>query len=149
MSDDKEILIVDDSEENVAFMSEILDEQGHSYRVARNGKEAMQALQEKLPDLVLLDIMMPRKSGLKVFQEMKRDAALDKVPVIIVTGLSGATGVDIETGKEDEKESYSDDVARRFGAALRQQLAGLTPDALVEKPIDPPQLVAKINELLS
>jgi CheY-like chemotaxis protein len=149
MSDDKEILIVDDSEENVAFMSEILDEQGLSYRVARNGKEAMQALREKLPDLVLLDIMMPRKSGLKVFQEMKRDAALEKVPVIIVTGLSGATGVDIETGQEDEKESYSDDVARRFGAALRQQLAGLTPDALVEKPIDPPQLVAKINELLS
>jgi CheY-like chemotaxis protein len=149
MSDDKEILIVDDSEENVAFMSEILDEQGLPHRVARNGKEAMQALQEKLPDLVLLDIMMPRKSGLKVFQEMKRDAALEKIPIIIVTGLSGVTGVDIKTGEEDEKESYSDDVARRFGAALRQQLAGLTPDALIEKPIDPLQLVAKINELLA
>jgi CheY-like chemotaxis protein len=149
MSDDKEILIVDDSEENVAFMSEILEEEGHPYRVARNGKEAMQALQEKQPDLVLLDIMMPRKSGLKVFQEMKRDAALEKIPIIIVTGLSGATGVDLETGQEDEKEDYSDDVARRFGAALRKQLAGLTPDALIEKPIDPPLLVAKINELLS
>ena len=40
-------------------------------------------------------------------------------------------------------------MVRRFGVALRQQLAGLTPDALVEKPIDPPLLTAKIKELLS
>jgi CheY-like chemotaxis protein len=148
MSDAKEILIVDDSEENVAFMSEILEEMGHAYRVARNGKEAMQALQERRPDLVLLDVMMPRKSGVKVFQEMKREPELEKIPIIIVTGLGEATGVDIETGQEQEKEGYQDDIIRRFGAALRKQLAGISPDALVEKPIDPPLLMAKINELL-
>jgi len=149
MSDGKEVLIVDDSEENVAFMEEILEDQKLSYRVARNGKEGMQALREKRPDLVLLDVMMPRKSGLKVFQEMKRDDELKKIPIIIVTGLAGATGVDIASGQEEEKESYSDDVARRFGAALREQLSGLTPDGLIEKPIDPEALVAKIKELLS
>jgi CheY-like chemotaxis protein len=149
MPDGKEVLIVDDSEENVSFMSEILEEEGLPYRVARNGKEAMQALGEKRPALVLLDIMMPRKSGLKVFQEMKRDAELQQIPIIIVTGLSGATGVDLGTGQEDEKESYADDVVRRFGVALRKQLGTLTPDGLIEKPIDPPALVAKIRELLS
>jgi CheY-like chemotaxis protein len=149
MSDGKEVLIVDDAEENVEFMSEILEEQGHAYRVARNGKEAMAALREKRPDLVLLDIMMPRKSGVKVFQEMKKDPALENVPIIIVTGLGDVTGVDIETGEESEKESYADDIVRRFGAALREQLSGLTPDALVEKPIDPPLLISKIKELLS
>jgi CheY-like chemotaxis protein len=148
MPDDKEVLIVDDSEENVAFMQEILEEMGLPNRVARNGKEGMQALQEKRPDLVLLDIMMPRKSGVKVFQEMKRDPELEKIPIIIVTGLGEATGVDIETGREEDKETYQDDIVRRFGAALRKQLAGLTPDGLVEKPIDPPQLIAKIKELL-
>jgi CheY-like chemotaxis protein len=105
MPDDKEVLIVDDSEENVAFMQEILEEMGLPNRVARNGKEGMQALEEKRPDLVLLDIMMPRKSGVKVFQEMKRDPELEKIPIIIVTGLGEATGVDIETGREDDKES--------------------------------------------
>jgi CheY-like chemotaxis protein len=149
MPDGKEILIVDDSEENVAFMQEILEEMGLPSRVARNGKEGMQAIQEKRPDLVLLDIMMPRKSGVKVFQEMKRDPSLEKVPIIIVTGLGEVTGVDIETGKEEGKETYQDDIVRRFGAALRKQLAGLTPDGLVEKPIDPPQLIAKIKELLT
>lgn len=149
MSEGKEVLIVDDSEENVAYMSEILEDLGHSYRVARNGKEGMQALQEKRPDLVLLDVMMPRKSGIKVFQDMKKDPELAKIPVIIVTGLGEATGVDIETGKEEDKETYQDDIVRRFGAALRKQLAGLTPDALVEKPIDPPVLAAEIKKFLS
>ena len=149
MSDAKEVLIVDDSQENVDFMAEILEDQGLPFRVARNGKEAIEALGEKRPDLVLLDVMMPRKSGLKVFQEMKRDDELKTIPIIIVTGLAGATGVDIASGREEEKESYSDDVARRFGAALREQLSGLTPDGLIEKPIDPQALVAKIKELLS
>jgi CheY-like chemotaxis protein len=148
MPDDKEVLIVDDNEENVAFMQEILEEMGLPFRVAQNGKEGMQALEEKRPDLVLLDIMMPRKSGVKVFQEMKRDPELEKIPIIIVTGLGEATGVDIETGREEDKATYQDDIVRRFGAALRKQLAGLTPDGLVEKPIDPPQLMAKIKELL-
>jgi CheY-like chemotaxis protein len=149
MPEDKEVLIIDDSEENVAFMQEILQEMGLPSRVACNGKEGIQALREKRPDLVLLDVMMPRKSGLKVFQEMKRDPELEKIPIIIVTGLGEVTGVDIETGREDEKESYRDDVVRRFGASLRKQLAGLTPDGLVEKPIDPPELMGKIRELLS
>ena len=149
MADPKEILIVDDSDENVAFMSEILEEKGLPYRVARNGKEAIQALQERRPDLVLLDVMMPRKSGVKVFQEMKRDAELEKIPIIIVTGLGEVTGVDIHTGEQEDRQSYQDDMVRRFGVALQEQLSGLTPDGLIEKPIDPTLLVAKIDELLS
>ena len=148
MPDDKEVLIIDDGEENVVFMQEILEEMGLPCRVARDGTEGLEALREKQPDLVLLDVMMPRKSGLMVFRAMKRDPELAKIPIIIVTGMAEATGVDIETGQEDEKESYQDDFVRRFGVGLRKQLAGLNPDALVEKPIDPPELIAKIREFL-
>jgi CheY-like chemotaxis protein len=149
MPEDKEILIVDDVEENIAFMSEILEEQGYPYRSAMNGKEAMDAVREKKPDLILLDIMMPRKSGLLVWKELKRDPELEKIPVIIVTGVFDVTGIDLESGAEDDKDGYADDMARRFGAAVRKQLSGITPDGLIEKPIDPPVLVAKIKELLS
>jgi len=149
MPEDKEILIVDDSDENVAFMSEILEEQGYPYRVAMNGKEALEAMREKQPDLILLDIMMPRKSGLLVWKEMKRDPELEKIPIIIVTGVFDITGIDLDTGAENDKDGYADDMARRFGAAVRKQLSGITPDGLIEKPIDPPVLVAKIKELLS
>ena len=148
MSDDKEVLIIDDGEENVVFMQEILEEMGLPSRVARDGTEGLKAIREKRPDLVLLDVMMPRKSGLMVFRAMKRDPELEKIPIIIVTGMAEATGVAIESGQEDEKESYEDDFVRRFGVGLRKQLADLTPEHLIEKPINPPELMAKIRELL-
>jgi len=149
MSGPKEILIVDDSEVNVVFLSQIVENNGHRFRVARNGKEANMAIKERRPDLVLLDIMMPRKSGLAVFQEMKEDPDLKEIPIIIITGASEITGVDLKTGEEAPKETYGDDVGRRFGVVLHEKLKGLTPDGLIEKPIDPTLLSEKIKELLS
>jgi CheY-like chemotaxis protein len=148
MPQDKEVLIVDDSEESVVFLSEILEEHGYSYRVARNGREAMKAIRERRPDLVFLDVMMPQKGGIAVFQEMKRDPELGKVPIFIITGASEATGVDIMTGEEKPKESYADDFTRRYGVNVHEQLKVLTPDALIEKPIDPKMIGEKIKEVL-
>ena len=149
MSVPKDILIVEDSEENVVFLSEILEANGYGYRVARNGREAMAAIQEKPPDLVLLDIMMPRKTGLGVLKDMKRDLATEKVPVVIVTGASGVTGVDLRTGEEQARQSYDDDFARSYGAKLHHIMQELpAPDGFVEKPIDPSVLVEMIRKLL-
>lgn len=149
MSHSKEILIVDDGEENVLFLSQILEDNGYPFRVARDGSDAIKKMAEKRPDLVLLDIMMPRKSGFTVYQEMKRDENLKSIPIIIVTGTSDVTGVDIKTGKEAPKETYADDLSRGVGSVLRERLQDLTPDALVEKPIDPSLLSQKIKELLA
>jgi len=148
MSDSKEILIVEDSEENVIFLAQILEDHGYRFRVARNGKEAMAELRERRPDLVLLDLMMPRKSGLHVYNHMKEKPDLAKIPIIIVTGTSVATGVDIRTGEEQPKESYGDDLARGLGTVLHDALKGVAPDALIEKPIEPQSLIDKVNELL-
>jgi CheY-like chemotaxis protein len=140
MPQDKEVLIVDDSEESVVFLSEILEEHGYPYRVARNGREAMKAIRERRPDLVFLDVMMPQKGGIAVFQEMKRDPELEKVPIFII--------MDIMTGEEKPKESYADDFTRRYGFNVHEQLKVLTPDALIEKPIDPKMIGEKIKEVL-
>ena len=148
MSDSKEILIVEDSEENVIFLAQILEDHGYRFRVARDGKEAMAELGERRPDLVLLDLMMPRKSGVHVYRHMKGKPDLAEIPIIIVTGASVATGVDIRTGEEQPKESYGDDLARGLGTALHDALKGVAPDALIEKPIEPQSLINKINELL-
>ncbi len=148
MPEDKQVLIVDDSEESVVFLSEILEEHGYPYRVARNGKEAMKAMRESRPDLVLLDVMMPQKGGVAVFQEMKKDPELEKIPILIITGASEATGVDMKTGEEKPKESYADDFTRRFGIEVRGQLKSLTPEAFIEKPIDPEIIAKKIKEIL-
>jgi CheY-like chemotaxis protein len=148
MQANPEVLIVDDEDANVAYMSQILDDYGFGYEVAMNGAEALEKMREFRPKLVLLDIMMPKKSGVGVFQRMKRDPDLADIPIIIVTGASQVTGVDMRTGEELPKESYDDDLARGFGARLQEKLAGLTPDGFIEKPVDPSALVAKIRELL-
>jgi len=149
MDDNPTILIVDDEEANVVYMSQILEDHGFGYTVANNGAEALEKVKECHPALVLLDIMMPQKSGVGVFQRMKRDPDLADIPIIVVTGATQVTGVDMRTGEERPKESYEDDLVRSFGVRLQEKLAGLTPDGFIEKPIDPPALVAKIKELLS
>jgi CheY-like chemotaxis protein len=148
MSNVRNILIVDDNEEQVAFLSQILENNKYQYAVARDGMEALNKMQASPPALVLLDIMMPKKSGATVFQQMKKSPDLKSIPVIIITGASQVLGVDMKTGAYKPKESYEDDFARSFGAVLQEALQGLSPPALIEKPIDPPALIAKIRELL-
>jgi len=149
MTDVQKILVVEDEEQTILFISEILENHDYQYRVARNGAEALDEMRADPPSLVLLDIMMPRKSGVNVYQQMKKDQKLETIPVIIVTGASQVTGVDMKTGEEEAKESYGDDFARGFGADLKNRLDSFTPEGFIEKPIDPPVLVAKIKELLS
>jgi len=148
MSNTHRILIVDDSDEIVAYFTEILEEHGYPYSVAQDGKTAIELMRQNRPDLVLLDVMMPRKSGIAVFNKMKKDPELQKIPIVIVTGASEATGVAMTTGEEDPKESYQDDMTREFGVQLREQLQNLTPEGFLEKPVEPEQLISKIRSLL-
>ncbi|MHC4180850.1 MAG: response regulator [Planctomycetota bacterium] len=149
MSDRKQLLIVEDNAESATFLSQILEDEGYDYHVARNGVEALSALRQNRPELVLLDIMMPGKSGIHVFREMKSDPDLAKIPIIVVTGMSQVTGIDIHTGKEEPKEDEGDVVAHRFGSVLREKTKGLISDGLIEKPINPAMLIDQIQGLLS
>ena len=148
MTDLQKILIVEDDEQNILYISEILENHDYRYSIARNGAEALDAMKADPPSLVLLDIMMPRKSGVNVYQHMRKDQNLEKIPIIIVTGASQITGVDMKTGEEESKESYGDDFARGIGTWLKEKLDGIAPEGFIEKPVDPPVLVAKIKELL-
>jgi CheY-like chemotaxis protein len=149
MSDAQHILIVDDSDEIIAYFTEVLEEHGYAYSVARDGKAAIESMRENRPDLVLLDVMMPRKSGIAVFNKMRQDPELEKVPVVIVTGASRATGVEMTTGESDPKKTYEDDLAREFGVQIREQLQNLSPQGFLEKPVEPEQLISKIRSLIN
>ena len=149
MEDEKHVLIVEDNEESQVFLSTILEEHGYGYKVAADGKEAMEAMQDRRPDMVLLDIMMPKKSGINVLRVMKKNPELQAIPVIVITGSSEVTGVDVKTGEEKPRESEGDVVGQVFGAAIREKLEGLRPDGILEKPIDPDVLVEKMQHLLA
>jgi CheY-like chemotaxis protein len=149
MAGEKNILIVEDNEENQVFLPTILEEHGYKFQVAGDGKAAMEALNDHRPDMVLLDIMMPKKSGLNVLKDMKKDPELQAIPVIVITGSSEVTGVSMKTGDEKPLEGEGDVVGQVFGAAIREKLEGLKPDGMLEKPVDPDALVEKMKQLLS
>jgi len=81
------ILVVDDEEANRKLLREILEPQGYLLREAADGDEALAALTESVPDLVLLDLVMPRRDGYSVCREIKNDPRTRLVPVIILTTL--------------------------------------------------------------
>jgi CheY-like chemotaxis protein len=149
MSEKKQLLIVEDNEESARFLSQILENCGHEYQVARNGVEAFSAMRECRPELVLLDIMMPQKSGIHVLREMRNDPELKDVPVIVVTGMSEVTGVDLHSGREEPNGDEGDVVAHEFGSVLGDKLRSLRPDAVIEKPFTPLTVIDQVQSVLS
>jgi two-component system, OmpR family, alkaline phosphatase synthesis response regulator PhoP len=81
------ILLVDDNLQNLELMQAYLEGLPCRIRTARDGLEAMEAIDEEMPDLVLLDVMMPRMSGFEVCQKIKSNPATRDVVVIMVTAL--------------------------------------------------------------
>ena len=84
----KKILAIDDEVDTLTFYSELLDDYNFTAITAENGVEGLKKAREEKPDLILLDIMMPKKSGMKTFKELKNDPDLYNIPVIIITGIS-------------------------------------------------------------
>ncbi len=81
------ILVVEDEQTLLKAVTYALNEAGFNVSSAIDGESALEKVREK-PDLVLLDIIIPRKSGLEVLKEMKADPALADIPVLLLTNLS-------------------------------------------------------------
>ena len=93
------VLIVDDNEQNVELLQAYLEEiEGAESRVARDGLEALEAVAQDPPDLILLDIMMPNMSGFEVCKQLKENPTTRDIPIIIVTALNESS--DYERGME-------------------------------------------------
>ena len=80
------ILVVDDEPSCRGPLSKLLELEGYETDVAADGVEAMDRLAQRLPDLVLLDLLMPRMDGVQVLESIRKDQRLKNLPVIIVTG---------------------------------------------------------------
>ncbi len=87
MSSKKHLLVVDDTEENLDILVEALSDE-YEVSVALNGKGALEALEDTLPDLILLDIMMPEMDGYEVLKTMKKNPAWKEIPVIFLTAMT-------------------------------------------------------------
>lgn len=85
-----DVLIVDDTIANLQLLSNILTEEGYKVRPATNGKLALQAVNQKLPDLILLDIKMPEMNGYEVCKTLKADPLTSEIPILFISALSDA-----------------------------------------------------------
>jgi CheY-like chemotaxis protein len=82
------ILVADDEPANVEFLVEVLSAEGYSVESAHDGREALERALAAPPDLVLLDVSMPRLTGLEACRLLKDDESTHLVPVVLITGLT-------------------------------------------------------------
>ena len=108
MSDSKLVLVVDDDPDVVESVSMKLE--SLKYRVAKayDGVEAWERIKEERPDLVILDVMMPRKDGYKVCEEIKGDQEYSDIPVILLTAVGSAVTTTSYT-HQDGMNTMADD----------------------------------------
>jgi len=82
------VLIVDDIPENLSLLHDALDESGYTVLVATNGESALQRARKSLPDVILLDALMPGMDGFEVARRLKADFATHHIPIVFMTGLT-------------------------------------------------------------
>jgi DNA-binding response OmpR family regulator len=116
------VLIADDEPNIVISLEFLMKRAGYEVCIARDGQEALDAIARERPDLVLLDVMMPRRDGFEVLQAVRADEALASTRIIMLT----ARGRDTDVAK---------------GEALGA-------DAYMTKPFSTQELVAKVAEVL-
>jgi len=129
----KKILVVDDEPDVITFLTTLLRKNGYEVCEACDGVEGMKKVMEDCPDLVCLDLLMPEKTGIKMYREMRRDERLQNVPVIMVTGIAAADPWDF---KDFKQFLYDKDRSIR------------RPDGYIEKPIDKDKFLKAVREVL-
>ena len=136
MPNSKKILVVDDVPVNIQLLVTYLSVEGYDVISAKNGHDAMKAVKEHQPDLVLLDVMMPKMNGFEVCEAIKSDDSTKFIPVILVTALNPVIGY--EKGAAVAKKAYAEgrpvkDVAREMTDLSDEELDRLLdPASLTE-----------------
>lgn len=94
----KKILLIEDEDIMINLLEKKLTQEGYDVTVAKNGEEGLKSMREIKPDIILLDLVMPKMGGFEVMEEMNKDPELKKIPIIIISN----SGQPVELGKAKE-----------------------------------------------
>ena len=146
----KRVLVVDDDENTRRFLSVALEANGYEAVTAEDGDDGFNKVQEAKPDLILLDVMMPKKTGFSLFKQLRRKEEFKDIPVIMLTAVA-------EVLEEDESQAEGETFERPFDslrdslrkAIIKMRDEGLVkPEVFIDKPIDPERLVEEVKSLI-
>lgn len=130
LASEKRILVVDDEPDVRNFLAACIEDAGFIVETAVDGVDALEKIKAHTPDLMTLDMVMPRKSGIKVIRTLREDEKWARLPIIVITAHARD-----EFASEDIKE-------------LTAFTSGLRPRYTLEKPVTPEKLVASICDIL-
>jgi CheY-like chemotaxis protein len=120
----KKILIIDDEKDMQVYLGTLFRKAGYEIQTAANGEEGLQLADSFQPDLITLDVLMPKGSGVRAYRGLRSSPATRRVPIVVLTGLTRL-----------------DDFFGDLGDLPQ-------PDAMVEKPIDRETFLHTVEQLL-
>jgi CheY-like chemotaxis protein len=118
------ILVIDDSTTNIVLLEAILTEKGYNIETALNAKEAFSRIEKQIPDLILLDLLMPKVSGFEFLEQLRKNKITKNIPVIVISAIN-TDDVNLNKIKEFEAVDF------------------------IRKPIDIQYLVGRVEEILN
>ena len=127
MEDVPRIVVIDDDPDIVQAIEIVLEAQSYEVITAANGDEGLQRIKKDKPDVVVLDLLMPKKDGFAVVRELREDRRYAKLPILILTSVredASRRRYELETGTELDVDDY------------------------VEKPIAPVELISRVANLV-
>jgi twitching motility two-component system response regulator PilH len=127
----KKILVVDDDPRIRLFVVTVLEQHQYLPLEASNGQEGMALIRQERPDLVILDILLPKRSGVRMYRELKTDASFKNIPVVILSGM------------REKAFTEAQEVLDEFDGSKIPK-----PEAYLEKPVEPDELAEVIKTVL-
>ncbi len=127
----KKVLVVDDDPDVRLFTQTVLEENGYTPVLAKNGEEGEAAVRKDKPDLIVLDVLMPKESGIRLYRNMKTDKKFKNIPIVMLSGIA------------EKSFLRSQKVLTEFGGDPVPD-----PEAYLEKPVDGEVLADTIKKIL-
>jgi CheY-like chemotaxis protein len=128
--EDVTVLVVDDEVDIAVYLASVLEDAGMNVVVAHDGMQALEVIRRQPIDLISLDLVMPRKSGIRLLMDLRKDRDLSRIPVVIVTAHARDAGV-----RKDLDEALAEST-----------MTG--PSMYLEKPVTPTRYLRGISEIL-
>jgi twitching motility two-component system response regulator PilH len=128
----KKVLVVDDDPDVRLFNVTVVEENGYIPLEADNGEDGLKIIKDQKPELVILDVMMPKQSGIRLYRELKTNPKTKNIKIILLSGIAKRTFL------------RSQKALTEFGGQEVPE-----PEVYLEKPVEPEELADAINKILA